>query len=165
MKRSHMYTIVQGYEAMPDLGAGSTAKFDYFADKNNDVATREIKHREAALKPSDKWLELEQAREAVNQKHAIKDEKGAYALEGEGRRQRYTFTPEAEALRVKEMAELDDASKDVIADRQKILDDYARMMDEEMPAEELAMFHTIKRDNMPALGKRLFAVWSPLVIE
>lgn len=172
MKRQHMYEIVKGYDEMPDLGTASTAKFDYFADKNADIARREIKHREAALKPSDEWMALEREREEISKKYAVKDAAGKFVCEtrtGQNGRPQlfYTFPddPAVTAAREAENAALNESRRDVIVARQKAIDDFNVMMDEEMPEEELKMFHRIRKDHMPALGKALFAVWSPLVDE
>lgn len=165
MKRSHVYAIVQEYANMPDLGSRSTAKFDYFAYRNNELAQQEIKARENKLKPSKEWLEFEKAREALNQKYAVKDDKGGYVTESRQGQAYYTFAPDTLEARVREMAELESANKDLVAERQAIIDEFNRTMDEDMPQEELARFYRIKLENMPALGKKAASVWGPLVDE
>ena len=161
MKRVQLYAIVREYAAMPDLGAQSTAKFDYFSAKNDRIARQEIKDLETTLKPSEEWTALEQERGAINQKHAKRDEKGEFVLESVNGGQRYTFDPEAAVARDAEMAQLDTDKKEVIARRQKVLEDFNTMLEEEVTTESLGL-HRIKLSDMPALGKRA-AVWEQLI--
>jgi seryl-tRNA synthetase len=160
--RRYLYAIVNEFNDMPDLGDKSTAKFDYFTGKNARLARQEIADRELSLKPSEEWAGLEKKRDELNKRHATRDEKGGYVTEQRGPREFYKVTPEAEEARKKDMEALDEASKEIVARRQKVLDDFNKMMDEEMPDTELSVFHRIKQSEMPALGKRA-AVWEPLI--
>lgn len=163
MKRSHMYAFVEGYNTLPDLGVNSTARFDYFAHKNNEIAKAELKHREAAIKASKEWAAIEEGREKIKQKHALRDDKDAFILEDSANGKCYTFTPEAKEACVAELTAFNTTNKDQIDERLQVLQKFDAIMDEEMPEEELKLFHRIKKEDMPALGKKQFGIWAPLV--
>ena len=129
--------LLSFYRAMNTLGNATGAKFSYAVTRNLNALKGEVDAIQSALNPTEKFTEYDNKRVALAKEHSKKDEQGKPLIEGNQYVVEDTFDVAFEALKEEYKEEIDA--------RQKQIEDYQALLDEEI---EVDIF-VLSQENLP----------------
>lgn len=131
MKKSE---VIRLYRALNQLGNLSGVKFTYAVARNIAALKSEIESLEKATVASLEYQEFDKLRVELVEKHAKKNDKGKPIIEGN------TYVLEDEKAFNKAFDKLRDSHKKVVDAREKQIQDYNKLLDEEVTLDNLHRF-------------------------
>lgn len=137
MKKSEIISLYNGLNSVGNLVG---VIFGYACRKNIDIIKPEIEALQVAVTPSKEFLELDQKRVDIVKKYANKDEKGNALIVNN----QFDVKGNEETVE-KEVGVLRDENKDIFEARDKQVNEYNKLLDEDAKVE----LYKVKLENVP----------------
>lgn len=135
IKHYELFNISKGLQ---DLNGVSGVQLGIYRGKLSRIINEHISDMQAFSK-TDEWKRIDDLGNKITLKHCTKNDKGEPII-SEGR---YSFTPEAEALRSAELKELLEVEKEAIAERERLQKEFNDLLDKETPYEILTIPYSV----------------------
>lgn len=142
MKKSECLAL---FRSLNQLGNLQGVKFSYAISKNLNLLKPEIEAIEKTLELPEKFKEFDQARVALAERYAEKDEKGE-AKKEKSENGSEQFVMEDTKKFDKEFEVLKKEYKEVIELREKQIEEYTKLLTEESEV----ILHKVKLDDVPS---------------
>ena len=126
------------YSALSKLGKLKGVKFSYAVAKNIGRIESHLKELELAIKPDQEYEQYDKLRVQIVEKHADKDENGVPIIEGN------QYKVDEEKIK-QEIDDLNDKYADAIKYRERQMDEFQKMLNEDVGIE----IHMIDKESLP----------------
>lgn len=136
LKRQAVLDLWNGLQGVGNL---TGVKIAYAVGKNIEKVKQEVEVIGKTIQPSKEFMEYDQKRVALAQKHAKKDDKGQPIVAGG------QYIMEDRAAFDKDFETLKEENKTVVESREKQQTDYITLLDEEVELD----LHTVKLSDVP----------------
>jgi len=127
MKAKRKYLLELGNLINHLKGQPYNIKFSYFLAKNRRKIKAEIEALEETIKPSEEWKTYDNERVEIAKHFSDKDQEGNPIIQGPNYRMTEKLTEFNEDIN-----KLKNKYENVVAERQKQIDDYTKLLDEEV---------------------------------
>ena len=133
MKNKDLFNL---FNSLCNLSNLKGIKFSYGIIKNKKNIKNEIEILQNIIKPSQEFIEFDKEREKLCKKYSKKDEKGEIIIKNNN----YDIKSECKEIFNKEFDDLKEQNKEFIIKREKQLEEYNKLLEEECNIE----LHKIK---------------------
>ena len=141
MKNSQLFSL---FDALQKVAKIDGARFAYWVSKNIKIVLDELKVIEEQKEQTEKYKEFEKLRIALCEKHSKKDSEGnAIIIKIDESKSEYDIKDQKKFIA--ELDKLKEEHTEAIAEYQKKLDDYQKLLKDEITIE----FFSIKVETIP----------------